>query len=72
VDYGINDEFIRWPGATLESRPSALFMLVHRCTPDKDVAKAFGFFFGAAVLALLLRIQLTLPANTFPDSDTND
>jgi uncharacterized membrane protein len=35
VDYGIDDEFIRSQGATIEPGSSALFVLVRRATPDK-------------------------------------
>jgi uncharacterized membrane protein len=35
VDYGIDDEFIRSLGATIEPGSSALFVLVRRVTPDK-------------------------------------
>ena len=35
VDYGIDDEFIRSLGATIEPGSSALFVLVRRATPDK-------------------------------------
>jgi uncharacterized membrane protein len=35
ADYGIDDEFIRSLGATIEPGSSALFVLVRSATPDK-------------------------------------
>ncbi|MGH8072177.1 MAG: DUF1269 domain-containing protein [Candidatus Entotheonellia bacterium] len=35
ADYGIEDEFIRSLGATIQPGSSALFVLVRRATPDK-------------------------------------
>ncbi|HEX3159503.1 MAG TPA: cytochrome c oxidase subunit I [Gemmatimonadaceae bacterium] len=34
------------------------------------IATGFLFFFGAGVLALLMRVQLAVPGNTFLDADT--
>jgi uncharacterized membrane protein len=35
ADYGINDDFIRSLGQTIEPGSSALFILVRRVIPDK-------------------------------------
>ena len=43
VDYGIDDEFIRSLGATIEPGSSALFVLVRRATPDKVLPELSQF-----------------------------
>jgi uncharacterized membrane protein len=48
VDYGIDDEFIRSLGATIEPGSSALFVLVRRATPDKVMPELRPF--GGTVL----------------------
>jgi uncharacterized membrane protein len=48
VDYGIDDEFIRSLGATIEPGSSALFVLVRRATPDKVLPELRPF--GGRVL----------------------
>jgi uncharacterized membrane protein len=48
VDYGIDDEFIRSLGATIEPGSSALFVLVRRATPDKVLPELRPF--GGTVL----------------------
>jgi len=52
VHYGINDEFIRWLGATMEPGSSALIVLVHRCTPDKVYPSCVRSGEGVSHLAL--------------------
>jgi uncharacterized membrane protein len=47
-DYGINDEFIRSLGATIEPGSSALFVLVRRVTPDRVLPELWPF--GGTVL----------------------
>jgi uncharacterized membrane protein len=48
VDYGIDDEFIRSLGATIEPGSSALFVLVRRATPDRVLPELRPF--GGTVL----------------------
>jgi uncharacterized membrane protein len=48
VDYGIDNEFIRSPGTTIEPGSSALFVLVCRATPDK-VLPELGQFQGTVL-----------------------
>jgi uncharacterized membrane protein len=43
VDYGIDDEFIRSLGSTIEPGSSALFVLVRRVTPDKVLPELSQF-----------------------------
>jgi uncharacterized membrane protein len=43
ADYGINDDFIRSVGATLEPGTSALFVLVRRVTADKVLPELQAF-----------------------------
>jgi uncharacterized membrane protein len=43
VDYGIDDEFIRSIGATLQPDTSALFLLVRKSQPEKVLAELSGF-----------------------------
>jgi uncharacterized membrane protein len=48
VDYGIDDEFIRSLGSTIEPGSSALFVLVRRATPDRVLPELRPF--GGTVL----------------------
>jgi uncharacterized membrane protein len=43
VDYGINDDFIRQIGETLQPNTSALFVLVRKAQPEKVLAELSGF-----------------------------
>ena len=43
VDYGIDDEFIRSLGATIEPGSSALFVLVRSATPDRVLPELSQF-----------------------------
>lgn len=43
IDYGINDEFIKSIGATLQPNTSALFLLVRKSQPEKVLAELSGF-----------------------------
>jgi uncharacterized membrane protein len=43
IDYGINDDFIREIGATLQPDASALFLLVRKAQPEKVLAELEGF-----------------------------
>jgi uncharacterized membrane protein len=43
VDYGINDDFIREIGHTLQPDTSALFLLVRRAQPEKVLAELQSF-----------------------------
>lgn len=43
TDIGINDDFIKELGNTLESGTSALFVLVRKATPDKVIAELKPF-----------------------------
>ena len=42
-DYGIDDDFIRSVGQTLQPNTSALFVLVRKVQPDKVLAELGGF-----------------------------
>ncbi|HMO64905.1 MAG TPA: DUF1269 domain-containing protein [Verrucomicrobiota bacterium] len=42
ADYGINDQFMKDPAASLTSGSSALFVLVRKATPDKVLAELEG------------------------------
>jgi uncharacterized membrane protein len=42
MDYGINDEFIKSLGATLQPDTSALFLLVRKSQPEKILAELSG------------------------------
>jgi uncharacterized membrane protein len=42
-DYGIDDDFIRSIGQTLQPNTSALFVLVRKVQPDKVLAELSGF-----------------------------
>jgi uncharacterized membrane protein len=55
VDYGIDDEFIRSLGATIEPGSSALFVLVRRVTPDKVLPELRPF--GGTVLRTSLSTE---------------
>ena len=43
ADYGIDDDFIRSIGQTLQPNTSALFVLVRKVQPDKVLAELSGF-----------------------------
>jgi uncharacterized membrane protein len=43
VDYGINDDFIRRIGETLQPNTSALFVLVRKAQPEKVMNELSGF-----------------------------
>lgn len=43
IDYGINDDFIRSIGDTLQPDTSALFLLVRKSQPEKVLAELSGF-----------------------------
>lgn len=43
VDYGIDDEFIRSLGSTIQPGSSALFVLVRRATPDRVLCELRQF-----------------------------
>lgn len=43
ADYGINDDFIRSIGQTLQPNSSALFVLVRKFQPEKVLAELSGF-----------------------------
>lgn len=43
ADYGINDDFIRSVGQTLQPNTSALFVLVRKAQPEKVLAEMSGF-----------------------------
>ena len=43
VDYGINDDFIRKIGETLQPNTSALFVLVRKAQPEKVMNELSGF-----------------------------
>lgn len=43
ADYGINDDFIRSVGQTLQPNSSALFVLVRKVQPEKVLAELGGF-----------------------------
>jgi len=43
TDIGINDDFIKDLGQTLEPKTSALFVLVRKATPDKVIAELKPF-----------------------------
>jgi len=43
ADYGINDDFIRSIGRTLQPNTSALFVLVRKAQPEKVLAELSGF-----------------------------
>lgn len=43
VDYGINDDFIKSIGDTLQPDTSALFLLVRKSQPEKVLAELSGF-----------------------------
>jgi uncharacterized membrane protein len=43
VDYGINDDFIRQIGETLQPNTSALFVLVRKAQPEKVMNELSGF-----------------------------
>jgi uncharacterized membrane protein len=43
ADYGINDEFIRQIGETLQPNTSALFVLVRKAQPEKVLRELSGF-----------------------------
>jgi len=43
MDYGINDDFIKSIGATLQPDTSALFLLVRKSQPEKVLAELSGF-----------------------------
>jgi len=54
-DIGIDDEFIKELGATLDKGTSALFILVRQSTPDKVVPEIKPF--GGKVLQTSLSIE---------------
>ena len=43
ADYGINDDFIRQIGETLQPNTSALFVLVRKAQPEKVLSELSGF-----------------------------
>jgi uncharacterized membrane protein len=43
IDYGINDDFIKSIGETLQPDTSALFLLVRKSQPEKVLAELSGF-----------------------------
>lgn len=43
IDYGINDDFIRSIGETLQPDTSALFLLIRKSQPEKVLAELSGF-----------------------------
>ena len=43
ADYGIDDDFIRSVGQTLQPNTSALFVLVRKAQPEKVLAEVSGF-----------------------------
>lgn len=43
ADYGINDDFIRQVGETIQPGSSALFVLVRKAQPEKVLAEMSGF-----------------------------
>src|SRR5215212_4331555 len=43
IDYGINDDFIRQIGETLQPNTSALFVLVRKAQPEKVLNELSGF-----------------------------
>ena len=43
MDYGINDDFIKSIGNTLQPDTSALFLLIRKSQPEKVLAELSGF-----------------------------
>src|SRR5215213_7821724 len=43
IDYGINDDFIKSIGDTLQPDTSALFLLIRKSQPEKVLAELSGF-----------------------------
>ncbi len=43
IDYGINDDFIKSIGTTLQPDTSALFLLIRKSQPEKVLAELSGF-----------------------------
>ncbi len=56
ADYGINDEFIRSVGQTIQPNTSALFVLVRKVQPDKVLAE-ISRFRGRVIRSSLSREQ---------------
>ena len=55
ADFGINDDFIKELGETLQNGTSALFIMVRKATPDKVLEEIKGF--DARILHTSLSIK---------------
>jgi uncharacterized membrane protein len=53
ADYGINDDFIRSIGETLQPNTSALFVLVRKAQPEKVLAEISSKFRGRVIRSSL-------------------
>jgi uncharacterized membrane protein len=69
TDYGINDNFIRTIGQTLEPNTSALFVLVRKVQPERVLAEISPHFRGKVLRSSLspeeeARLQAALSGNS--------